>query len=67
VVLCPQCKIPRHFFLNQLLLQGSNVANNLVELLLRFQKESIAISCDIEKDVFFQFSVKICMVAKWGH
>jgi hypothetical protein len=42
--------------LNQLLLQGPDLANNLIGVLLRFRNESVAISCDIEK-MFFQFSV----------
>ena len=42
--------------LNDTLLQGPDMINDLIGVLCRFRKEAIAISCDIEK-MFYQFSV----------
>ena len=43
--------------LNKCLLQGPNLTNNLVGVLLRFRKQRIALSCDIEA-MFHQVFVK---------
>jgi hypothetical protein len=43
--------------LNDELLQGPDLTNNLLGILFRFRKENIAICCDIEK-MFFQFKVE---------
>ena len=42
--------------LNDMLLQGPDMTNDLLGVLCRFRKEPIAISCDIEK-MFYQFFV----------
>lgn len=43
--------------LNDVLLQGPDLMNNLLGILCRFRKERVAVSCDIEK-MFYQFRVK---------
>ena len=42
--------------LNQNLLQGPDLTNELLGVLLRFRKERIAVSCDVEQ-MFHQFHV----------
>ena len=42
--------------LNDCLLQGPDLANNLIGVLLRFREENIAFSCDIAK-MFYQFRI----------
>ena len=42
--------------LNDILLQGPDMVNSLVGILLRFRKEQIAVCCDIEK-MFYNFYV----------
>ena len=46
----------RGISLNDTLLQGPDMTNDLLGVLCRFRKEPIAISCDIEK-MFYQFYV----------
>ena len=46
----------RGISLNDMLLQGPDMINNLMGVLCRFRKEPIAISCDIEQ-MFYQFYV----------
>ena len=43
--------------LNDVLLQGPDLTNNLVGILLRFRKDMVAISADIEK-MFYSFLVE---------
>ena len=42
--------------MNDCLLQGPDMTNSLLGVLLRFRKEDIAFCCDIEK-MFYQFRV----------
>ena len=42
--------------LNDILLQGPDMVNSLVGILVRFRKDQIAVCCDIEK-MFYNFSV----------
>ncbi|XP_069103769.1 uncharacterized protein [Argopecten irradians] len=43
--------------LNKVLMKGPNLTNNLLGVLLRFRKEYIAISCDVEQ-MFYCFGVR---------
>ncbi|XP_069109740.1 uncharacterized protein [Argopecten irradians] len=43
--------------LNQVLMKGPDLTNNLLGVLLRFRKEDIAISCDVEQ-MFYCFGVR---------
>ena len=45
--------------LNDMLLQGPDMANAVLGVLCRFRKEPIAITCDVEQ-MFFQFKVDEC-------
>ena len=42
--------------LNDVLLQGPDMTNDLIAVLCRFRKESVAIACDVKK-MFYQFHV----------
>ncbi|XP_060083636.1 uncharacterized protein LOC132562879 [Ylistrum balloti] len=43
--------------LNQVLMKGPDLTNNLLGVLLRFRKEAVAVSCDVEQ-MFYCFGVR---------
>ena len=46
--------------LNDLLMQGPDLTNDLVSILCRFRREPIAIACDIQK-MYYQFQQNLMM------
>ncbi len=54
--------------LNDILLPGSVLTNNLIDVLLRFREEQVAIACDVEQ-MFYQFYVNLehrdCLRLLW--